>query len=125
MRVFKNKWFARFASKEGINDDELLETVNQLEKGQTDADLGGGVYKMRIARPGRGKSGGYRVILFFRSEKMTFYVYSFAKSVRANISNKELKLFKEAAKEYFSMTPLQIGERLKHGQLIEIQGGNP
>ena len=69
MRVFKNTWFTRFAKKEGITDSELREAVNQLEAGQADADLGGGVYKVRIARPGKGKSGGYRVIVFFRSEE--------------------------------------------------------
>jgi len=75
VRIFKNTWFNRFASKEGIVDDELREAVNQLEAGQTDADLGGGVYKIRIARPGEGKSGGYRVIVFFKSEERTFFVY--------------------------------------------------
>ena len=56
MRVFKNTWFARFASKEGITDGELWEMVNQLEAGQADADLGGGVFKVRVARAGEGKS---------------------------------------------------------------------
>ncbi|MDR1902122.1 MAG: type II toxin-antitoxin system RelE/ParE family toxin [Treponema sp.] len=28
---------------------------------------GGGVYKQRVARPGAGKSGGYRVIVYFRN----------------------------------------------------------
>ncbi|MDR2922264.1 MAG: type II toxin-antitoxin system RelE/ParE family toxin, partial [Treponema sp.] len=40
MRLFKNTWFNRFAKKEGITDDELRETANQLEAGQADADLG-------------------------------------------------------------------------------------
>jgi hypothetical protein len=54
VRVFKNTRFTRFAKKEGITDNELREAVNQLEAGQPDADLGGGVYKIRIARPGEG-----------------------------------------------------------------------
>jgi hypothetical protein len=41
VRIFKNKWFHRFANKEGITDSELKEVVNQLEKGQFYADLGG------------------------------------------------------------------------------------
>jgi len=122
VRVFKNTWFARFAGKEGITDGELKEAASQLEAGQADADLGGGVYKIRIARPGEGKSGGYRVIVFFKNEGRMFYVYGFAKSNRANISEKELKVLKSAAKKYFSMTPVQIRERVQHGQLIELQG---
>jgi hypothetical protein len=120
VRIFKNTWFTRFADKENITDGELREAVNQLEAGQADADLGGGVYKVRFARPGEGKSGGYRVIVFFRSEERTFYEYGFAKSDRANISRKLLKAFKEAAKRYFSLTPDQLRERIEQGKFIEL-----
>ena len=120
MRVFKNAWFSRFARKENIGDDELRDIVNQLETGQADADLGGDVYKQRLARPGEGKSGGYRVIVFFRSEERTFFMYGFAKSDKDNISRKEVKAFKEAAKVYFSMTSEQLRKRIKQGQLIEL-----
>jgi hypothetical protein len=58
MRIFRNQWFTRFAAKEGITDEELKAMVNQLEAGQADAGLGGGVYKVRVARPGAGKSKG-------------------------------------------------------------------
>jgi hypothetical protein len=54
--------------KEGITDNELKEIVKQLENGQFYANLGGGVYKMQLARPSEGKSGGYRVIVIFKSE---------------------------------------------------------
>ena len=120
MRVFKNTWFARFARKEGISDEELRDVVKQLEVGQPDADLGGDVYKMRIARPGEGKAGGYRAIVFFRSEDKTFFVYGFAKSDRDNIGQKELRIFKDDAKDDFSLTDEQIRDRLRKGTLIEV-----
>ncbi|MCL2067198.1 MAG: type II toxin-antitoxin system RelE/ParE family toxin [Treponema sp.] len=120
MRIFKNTWFARFAEKESITDSELKETVNQLEEGQIDADLGGGVYKMRVARPGEGKSRGYRVIIFFKSEERAFFVYSFAKSDRDNIDHGELRAFRADARVNFSLTDEQIIDRLKKGTLIEI-----
>ena len=53
MRIFKNTWFARYASKEDISDSELKEAVNLLEAGQANANLGGNVYKVRVARPGK------------------------------------------------------------------------
>jgi hypothetical protein len=71
--------------------------VEQLEKGQFNANLGGGVYKQRIARSGEGKSGGYRSIIFFKKSKLTFFVYGFAKSSQANISKSELADFKKLA----------------------------
>ena len=67
MRVFKNTWFQRFARKERIADGTLCGAVARAERGQIDADLGGGVLKQRIARPGAGRSGGFRVILLFRA----------------------------------------------------------
>ena len=120
MRIFKNTWFTRFANKEGITDTELRETVNRLEAGQAYADLGGGVYKVRVARPGEGKSGGYRVIVFFKSEERTFFVYGFAKSDRANIDRGELQIFKDDAKDQLAMTDEQIKAWLRNKTLIEI-----
>ena len=120
MRIFKNIWFTRFADKEGVSDSELRETVNQLEARQADADLGGDVYKMRIARPGEGKSGGYRVIVFFRSRERTFFAYGFAKSDRSNISQKELKKLKKQASSLLSMSEDMIKTALKEGVIIEV-----
>lgn len=65
-RIFKTRWFERFARKEKIRELVLVEAVARAQKGQVDADLGGGVIKQRIARLGQGKSGGYRTIVFFR-----------------------------------------------------------
>ena len=120
VRVFKYPRFNRFAIKEGITDDELLDIVRQLEAGQADADLGGDVYKQRLARSGEGKSGGYRVIVFFRSKERTIFVYGFPKSDRANISRKELKAFKNIAKDQLALTNDQIKTWIKRGTLIEI-----
>ena len=120
MRVFKNTRFARFARKEDISDDELRDVVKQLEAGQPDADLGGDVYKMRVSRPGEGKSGGYRVIVFFKSGNRTFFVYGFAKSDRGNIDQGELRAFKNRAKDSFALTDEQIRDRIRKGTLIEV-----
>jgi len=120
VRIFKNTWFVRYAGKEGISDNELKEAVNQLEVGQAEANLGGNVYKIRVARSGEGKSSGYRVIIMFKKGERAFYTYGFAKSKRANISEKELKAYKEAAKEFFSITDEQLDRQIKHGYLVEL-----
>ena len=86
MRVFKYTWFARFARKENIEDEELRGIIHQLEEGKNSANLGGGVYKVRIARPCEGKSGGYRVIIIFRKGDKAFYQYAYTKAARDNIS---------------------------------------
>ena len=82
VRIFKNKWFARFAGKEGISDAKLCEVVKGAEAGNIDADYGGGVIKQRIARPNEGKSGGYRSVILYRKGDKAFFVYGFLKSER-------------------------------------------
>jgi hypothetical protein len=41
MRIFKNKWFNHWASKEGISDAVLLNAAEEIASGKVDADLGG------------------------------------------------------------------------------------
>jgi hypothetical protein len=121
VRVFKNTWFTRFARKENISDRELRDIVKQLEAGQADADLGGDVYKVRLSRPGEGKSGGYRVIVFFRSEDKTFYQYAYPKSSRGNIGQKELRSYKRLAKIRFAMSDRELADAINAGEFIEIE----
>ena len=84
------------------------------------ADLGGDVYKVRLARPGEGKSGGYRVIVFFRNEERTFFVYGFAKAKRKNIDERELKDYKKRAKIFLKLTDEQIRDELRKGIMREL-----
>lgn len=60
-----------------------------------DADLGGGVIKQRVARPGEGRSGGYRTLILYRQAHRAFFVYGFAKSQQANISGEEAAALQE------------------------------
>lgn len=121
-RVFKTRWFQRFARKEKIADAVLLNAVARAGKGQVDADLGGGVIKQRIARAGHGKSGGYRTIIFFRRSVLAVFAYGFAKSERGNIDSDEEKQFKEAARHVLRLTEKQIAELVKNGDFVELTG---
>jgi hypothetical protein len=121
VRIFKSRWFQRFVRKEGIADAVLCDAVARAEKGQIDADLGGGVIKQRIARPGQGKSKGYRTIIFFRRGVRAFFVYGFAKSQRANIDDDEKEKYKEAAKHVLALTEKHLAELLKRGDFVEVK----
>jgi hypothetical protein len=126
VRIFKSRWFQRFARKEGIADAALREAVGRAEKGKMDADLGGEVIKQRIARPGQGKSKGYRTIILFRRGTLSgrskaFFLYGFAKSQRANIADDEEEQFKEAAKHVLALTEKQLAELLKRGDFMEVK----
>ena len=99
----------------------LREAVVRAEKGQIDADLGGEVIKQRIARPGQGRSKGYRTIIVFRRGGKAFFVYGFAKSQRANIDDDEREQFKEAAKHVLALTEKQLAALLTRGDFLEVK----
>jgi hypothetical protein len=120
MRVFKGKAFARFARKERIPDRTLCAATDTTNKGLIDADLGGGVIKQRIGRPGEGKSGGYRSIILFRREDKAFFVHGFAKSAVANLEPNELKAFKLLAGEMLRYDQGALAKALGNGTLIEV-----
>ena len=120
MKVFKNAWFGRFARKEKISADALWDTVERAEDGQIDADLGGGVIKQRIARPGESKSKGYRSIILFRKGELSFFVYGFSKSELGNIRKDEEAQFKKMAKHILSLTDAQLSKLVANGQFEEV-----
>ncbi|GHU67567.1 addiction module toxin RelE [Spirochaetia bacterium] len=120
VRIFKYKWFAKFAEKAAITDDDLREAVKEIEAGLVEANYGGDVYKKRIARPGEGKRGGYRTIVFFRRGDKLFFVYGFPKSKQDNIKEDEERDFKKAAKRDFAWSDEDLEAYKKTGQLIEI-----
>lgn len=121
MRVFKNTWFQRFARKERIADTALCDAVARAGKGQIDADLGGSVLKQRVARPGAGRSGGYRVILLFRAGDRALFAYGFAKSDRGNIGDDELAAFRQLAAEVLALSGKQLDALVAAGRFMEVK----
>jgi len=121
VRIFKNAWFERFARKQKIRDGMLREAVVRAEQGLIDADLGGGVIKQRLARPGQGRSGGYRTLILYRQAHRAFFVYGFAKSQQANISDEEETAFKNAARHVLELTDEQLSALIHNGQFSEVE----
>lgn len=121
LAVYKTKGFARFARKNRIPDADLWEAARRAVAGNIDANLGGGVIKQRIARPGEGKSGGYRCIILFRWERRLVYVYGFEKKNLGNIRTDELQAFRELADVVLGYTEVEMARRLTDGNLVEIR----
>ena len=120
MKVFKNAWFSRFSRKEKIPASVLWDAIERAEKGQIDADLGGGVIKQRIARPGESKSKGYRSIILFRKDDKAFFVYGFPKSELGNIRADEEDQFKKMARYVLALTDAQLNDLVENGQFEEV-----
>ena len=123
MRVFKNKWFARWARLEDVTDSALLQTAAEIVAGQGEADLGGCLFKKRLAREGSGKRSGYRVLIGYKKPKAEriVFLYAFAKNVRANISDKEVEALSLVAEAFVAATDAQVSLLLKEGSIVEVQ----
>ncbi len=121
MRVFKIRWFYRWAAREGLSDQALLLAAEEMVQGLIDADLGGHVIKKRIAIPGYGKRGSLRTLVAFGVGNKLFFIYGFAKNARANISRKELAALKKLARELLGYQPAILAKAMQAGELIEVR----
>ncbi len=115
------RWFARFARKEGLADASLWHAIERAERGLIDADLGGGLIKQRVARPGAGRSGGYRVIVAYRASDRAIFFSGFAKSEVENIGSIELQSLRNIAADWLKADRLAIRENLEDGRWQEIE----
>jgi hypothetical protein len=121
VRIFKTKWLARYAKRERIADASLRAAVLRAERGLVDADLGGNVIKQRVARPGQGRSGGYRVLVAFHAGARAVFLYGFAKNERENIDADELATLKEIAAAWLVADDTKIRRAIADGILQEIE----
>ncbi len=123
MRVFKNKWFARWAHAEGIADSILLQAAVEIVAGQVEDDLGGYLFKKRLAREGSGKRGSYRTLIGYQrpNAERIIFLYAFAKNAKADISDKEKEALILVAEAFISATDAQLASLLKKGSIAEVQ----
>jgi hypothetical protein len=120
MRVLKTRRFVRFAKGEQIGDTRLVEAIHRAERGLVDADLGSGVIKQRVNRPGQGKRAGYRTLIAYRPGARAVFLVGFAKKERDNIKPDELENLRLAAADLLAASALVITEMLRQDRLIEV-----
>lgn len=118
--ILKRKAFARWQSEERLPDATLCKAVREMENGLIDADLGGFLYKQRVARPGGGKSGGYRTLLSAKIDDRYVFLHGFPKSDKANITQAERKALQFAGKVFLELSEKALSQALKAGVLIEV-----
>jgi len=119
MKIYKTKWFHRWAAKEGLNAAVLRAAIVEMEQGLADA-LGGYLYKKRIAIPGRGKRGGARTLVAFRRGSSAFFIYGYPKNERANVTDREIGALRLLAKELLGYSEQQLATAIQAGELFEM-----
>ena len=86
--------FTRVAA--GLFDDDALQGIQEILLVDPEAgDVipgGGGLRKLRVPLPGRGKRGGARVIYYWWARREHCYlVYAYAKNVQSDLTREQLK----------------------------------
>ncbi len=104
-----------------MTDTALIEAIAQMERGLIDVDLGGNLFKQRVALPGRGKSSSTRTLIATRFAGVWFFVYGFEKSERDNITARELALYQRLARELLGLTEAQLVTALAGQVLLEVK----
>jgi hypothetical protein len=86
-----------------LTDDEYSGLQNVLVENPERGDIikgGGGIRKLRHALPGRGKSGGVRVIYYWlRNDGQIYMLLIYPKSKKDNLTDRETALLREFVKE--------------------------
>ena len=123
MRVLKARVFTRWARRDGPTDSQLMHAVEEMRRGLMDADLGGGLFKKRVARAGAGKSGGYRTLLASNRRDRWVFLFGFGKKDRENIDEKEKNDLRRVAGILLGNSATDIMRLIDAGELQEVKDG--
>ncbi len=121
MRKLCTKWFIRWARKENLSEVNLLEAIDNLEKGLSVAELGGNLFKIRVKRAGKGKSSGFRTIVVYKKEEKAIFLYGFGKNEKSNIDKAELQYFKKLGSDLLALDAKQIASSTKKQILFDLE----
>ena len=91
--------------------------------GAGEADLGGGLFKKRVARPGGGKSGGYRVIVVYRPPRTerVLFIYAFAKNAASTLTQQGYAALARAADAFISASDEGVEALLLAEDIREVE----
>lgn len=121
MKTLKTRFFSKWVRKSKITEQQLRTAEKELDAGLFAANLGGNLFKLRLAGQSAGKSSGYRTIIAYRKGDRLIFLYGFAKNERENITIRELDALKKLSRDYLSLTQSELEHATKTGVLIELE----
>jgi hypothetical protein len=119
-RIFVTRTFTRWLRKSPLSEQDLRDAVAEMAAGLVGVDLGGHLFKKRVAPPGRGKSGSARVLLGTNLGDRWFFLFGFEKNERDNINDRELAALQKLAGSFLRETERELAIDLESGTLAEI-----
>lgn len=123
MRVFKTRFFCKWAAKNGIDDRDIKKIVTEIEDDQIDANLGGFIFKKRISVNNQSKRDGARVIFAYHYRDLIFFLDGYKKNEREDFDAVEIQSFRYLGKYFLSSTDDGLDRLLITNRLFEVQYG--
>jgi hypothetical protein len=121
MIKLKTKWFKKWAKKNKLRIFDLNKAIEALESNLSTSDLGSGLFKVRVPKAGKGKSGGFRTLIVFERDNKLFFVYGFSKNEKENLEKEELRDFKTLAKDLIKLKKDQILTLINLGEFFNLE----
>ena len=119
-RILMTRTFCRWLRKTLLNDTALLKAIDEMERGLVDADLGGNVYKKRVALPGRGKSGSARTLIATNRDNRWIFIFGFEKNDRENITQAELAYLQKVAQVFLGYSDAELLLAISREYFLEV-----
>lgn len=79
--------------------------------------------KQRVARPGQGRSGGFRVLIAYRAKSRSVFLLGFAKNDRDNVNDEELATARDIAKAWLEADGETLARALAKEAILEVDHG--
>lgn len=126
MKLFALPQVTRLLRKERLPNATLCAVARELLAGRLgsgEADLGDGLWKKRLARPGGGKSGGYRAIVAYRRPRSdrVLFAFLFAKNATATLTPAGHEALAKTAAAFIGATEVQLDALLRAEDVREVR----
>lgn len=120
MRYLKDRSFQRDLKNNDLDDKDLKKVLDDIFNGRA-TPLGCKIYKIRGAKEGKGKRGGFRSLFFWKKEELIVFCLLFAKNEQDNLTSKEKKVLEILSNDYDKLTENEIKKMINKKTLMEVE----
>jgi len=120
MKYLKNKLFQRELKDLGLDDEDIKVVLDDIFKGRA-IPLGFKMYKIRGSKEGKGKSGGFRNIFFWKRDKFIVFCLIYPKNMLDNIDSDTYKALKMLSETYENYSEDEVKKQIELKNFTEIK----
>lgn len=120
MKYLKNRLFQKGLKDNDLDDGDLKRVLDDVFDGRG-IPLGSKMYKIRGAKEGKGKRGGFRSLFFWKKDEFIVFCLLFAKNEQDDLIPDEKKALKILSNEYDKLTEDEIQKMINKKTFLEVE----